>query len=104
MQLRTSGKDAVDDSSDDYVWDVFYHRPATLSEWNAAANVGTVCVTTTTFLPHITCSCFSSTGLPSDLKGYDSLSDSDDEFLDEADEDSNGKANRPSVVLAYLFA
>lgn len=28
---------------DDYVWDVFYHRPATLSEWNAvAANVGTV--------------------------------------------------------------
>lgn len=23
----------------DYVWDVFYHRPATLSEWNEAANV-----------------------------------------------------------------
>lgn len=30
--------------SDDYVWDVFYHRPATLSEWNEAANVGTLCV------------------------------------------------------------
>lgn len=30
--------------SDDYVWDVFYHRPATLSEWNAAANVGTLYV------------------------------------------------------------
>jgi hypothetical protein len=27
---------------DDYVWDVFYHRPATLSEWNEAANVGTL--------------------------------------------------------------
>ena len=26
----------------DYVWDVFYHRPATLSEWNEAANVGTL--------------------------------------------------------------
>ena len=29
----------------DYVWDVFYHRPATLSEWIEAANVGTLCVT-----------------------------------------------------------
>ncbi|KIM78501.1 hypothetical protein PILCRDRAFT_824407 [Piloderma croceum F 1598] len=30
---------------DDYVWDVFYHRPTTLSEWNAAiANIGTLCV------------------------------------------------------------
>jgi len=28
-------------SNDDYVWDVFYHRPTTVSEWNAvAANVG----------------------------------------------------------------
>ncbi|KAF8237136.1 hypothetical protein L208DRAFT_1431751 [Tricholoma matsutake] len=31
-------------TSNDYVWDVFYHRPATLSEWNEAANVGTLCV------------------------------------------------------------
>lgn len=31
-------------SGDDYVWDVFYHRPATLSEWNDVANVGTVYV------------------------------------------------------------
>lgn len=31
--------------SDDYVWDVFYHRPASLSEWNhVAANVGTLYV------------------------------------------------------------
>ena len=30
------------DSDADYVWDVFYHRPATLTEWNAAANVGTL--------------------------------------------------------------
>jgi hypothetical protein len=30
---------------DDYVWDVFYHRPTTLGEWNAAiANIGTLCV------------------------------------------------------------
>jgi len=29
-------------TDDDYVWDVFYHRPATLSEWNVVANVGTV--------------------------------------------------------------
>jgi hypothetical protein len=29
-------------SDNDYVWDVFYHRPATSTEWNAVANVGTV--------------------------------------------------------------
>ena len=32
----------VDDS--DYVWDVFYHRPTTLSEWNQVANIGTLYV------------------------------------------------------------
>ena len=31
-------------SDGDYVWDVFYHRPATLSEWNEVANVGTLSV------------------------------------------------------------
>ncbi|KAF8909012.1 hypothetical protein CPB84DRAFT_1813251 [Gymnopilus junonius] len=57
----------------DYVWDVFYHRPATLSEWNEVANVGTV------------------TGLPPSFgDDYDSASDSDEE-LDEADEDSNAE-------------
>ncbi|KAF7296485.1 Iwr1 domain-containing protein [Mycena chlorophos] len=59
-------------SSDDYVWDVFYHRPVTLSEWNAAANVATI------------------TGLPASLTdAYDSASDSEAE--DEADEDSNAE-------------
>ncbi|KAF8073646.1 hypothetical protein FPV67DRAFT_1666409 [Lyophyllum atratum] len=58
--------------SDDYVWDVFYHRPATLSEWNAAANVGTL------------------SGLPPSITNpYDSPSDSEEE--DEADEDSNAE-------------
>ena len=32
-----------DDS--DYVWDVFYHRPTTFSEWKQVANVGTLYVT-----------------------------------------------------------
>ncbi|KAF8654619.1 hypothetical protein AX16_003530 [Volvariella volvacea WC 439] len=59
------------DSEDDYVWDVFYHRPATLTEWNAAANVGMI------------------TGpLPSDIDPYDSFSDEEE---DEADEDSNAE-------------
>ncbi|KAJ7246398.1 hypothetical protein C8J57DRAFT_1360395 [Mycena rebaudengoi] len=59
-------------SIDDYVWDVFYHRPATLSEWNEAANVGTL------------------TGLPPSITDpYDSASDSEEE--DEADEDSNAE-------------
>ncbi|KAF8195510.1 hypothetical protein BJ912DRAFT_923745 [Pholiota molesta] len=60
-------------SDNDYVWDVFYHRPATSTEWNAVANVGTV------------------TGLPPSFgDGYDSTSDSEEEF-DEADEDSNAE-------------
>ncbi|KAF4617307.1 hypothetical protein D9613_006005 [Agrocybe pediades] len=60
-------------TDDDYVWDVFYHRPATLSEWNAVANVGTV------------------TGLPRSFgEEYDSASDSEEE-MDEADEDSNAE-------------
>ncbi|KAH7913425.1 hypothetical protein BJ138DRAFT_1146173 [Hygrophoropsis aurantiaca] len=57
---------------DDYVWDVFYRRPATLNEWVAAANVGTL------------------TGLPPSLTDpYDSDTDSEEE--DEADEDSNAE-------------
>jgi len=57
----------------DYVWDVFYHRPATLSEWIEAANVGTL------------------TGLPPSFGAvYDSASDSEEEE-DEADEDSNAE-------------
>ncbi|KAF8895310.1 hypothetical protein BD779DRAFT_1498770 [Infundibulicybe gibba] len=36
--LALSEKSGVED----YVWDVFYHRPATLSEWNQAAKVGTL--------------------------------------------------------------
>ncbi|EDR13317.1 uncharacterized protein LACBIDRAFT_309045 [Laccaria bicolor S238N-H82] len=59
-------------SEGDYVWDVFYHRPATLSEWNEVANVGTL------------------TGLPPSFGDtYDSASDSEEE--DEADEDSNAE-------------
>ncbi|KAJ7366552.1 hypothetical protein DFH08DRAFT_909780 [Mycena albidolilacea] len=59
-------------ATDDYVWDVFYHRPATLTEWNEAANVGTL------------------TGLPPSITDpYDSASDSEEE--DEADEDSNAE-------------
>jgi len=35
----------INESSSDYVWDVFYHRPASLSEWNSvAARTGTMCV------------------------------------------------------------
>ncbi|KAK0210936.1 hypothetical protein DFS33DRAFT_339401 [Desarmillaria ectypa] len=58
--------------SGDYVWDVFYHRPSTLSEWNEAATIGTL------------------TGLPpSFMDPHDS--DSDSEVEDEADEDSNAE-------------
>ncbi|KAH7885138.1 hypothetical protein F5I97DRAFT_1928562 [Phlebopus sp. FC_14] len=57
---------------DDYVWDVFYRRPYSLTEWNSvAANVGTL------------------TGLPpSDMDDWSSDSEEEE---DEADEDSNAE-------------
>ncbi|GLB38275.1 putative transcription factor Iwr1 [Lyophyllum shimeji] len=58
--------------ADDYVWDVFYHREASLSEWNIAANVGTL------------------SGLPPSITDpYETPSDSEPE--DEVDEDSNAE-------------
>lgn len=73
--------------SDDYVWDVFYHRPVTLSEWNEAAHVGTLCV-----LNAVMSSinwCIHRSGLPPSITdAYASASESEEE--DEADEDSNG--------------
>ncbi|KDQ62178.1 hypothetical protein JAAARDRAFT_170388 [Jaapia argillacea MUCL 33604] len=57
---------------DEYVWDIFYHRPASLSEWNQIANFGTL------------------TGLPPSLNDpY--ASDTDSEPEDEDDEDSNAE-------------
>lgn len=58
--------------AEDYVWDVFYRRPCTLSEWNSVANIGTL------------------EGLPPSLDDPYS-SDSDSEEEDNADEDSNAE-------------
>jgi len=74
VPLDLKGANATTSTSqyNDYVWDVFYHRPATLSEWNEAANVGTLC------------------GLPPLITDpYDSEEESEEE--DEADEDSNAE-------------
>ncbi|KAG2034873.1 hypothetical protein BDR03DRAFT_1001347 [Suillus americanus] len=57
---------------EDYVWDVFYRRPCTLSEWNSVANIGTL------------------EGLPPSLDDPYS-SDSESEEEDNADEDSNAE-------------
>jgi len=58
----------------DYVWDVFYRRPYSLSEWNSfAAKYGTV------------------TGLPLSLEDDDLSDNSESEEEDEADEDSNAE-------------
>jgi len=68
-----SGTPVGEDESGDYVWDVFYHRPVTLSEWNSvAARTGTL------------------TGLPVSVLDPDD-SGSDSEADDEADEDSNAE-------------
>ncbi|KAG1868991.1 hypothetical protein DFJ58DRAFT_653770 [Suillus subalutaceus] len=58
--------------AEDYVWDVFYRRPCTLSEWNSVANIGML------------------EGLPPSLDDPYS-SDSESEEEDNADEDSNAE-------------
>ncbi|KLO05581.1 hypothetical protein SCHPADRAFT_933553 [Schizopora paradoxa] len=59
--------------SDEYVYDVFYHRPTTLSQWTESGNMGTL------------------VGLPSMLFDDDYEIDSESEEEDEADEDSNAE-------------
>ncbi|KAI0768870.1 hypothetical protein BC629DRAFT_1595974 [Irpex lacteus] len=70
--VSASSSGAVDSTEDDdYVWDVFYSRPATFREFYASySNVGTV------------------TGLPDDDEAG---SGSDSEYDDELDEDSNAE-------------
>ncbi|KAH7925892.1 hypothetical protein BV22DRAFT_1119255 [Leucogyrophana mollusca] len=84
----TIGLPSDSSTSADYVWDVFYRRPATLNEWTAAANIGTL------------------TGLPPSITDpYDS--DSDFEEEDEADEDSNGwypfPPSLPHIIRVWTF-
>ncbi|KAG9315538.1 hypothetical protein JVU11DRAFT_3158 [Chiua virens] len=60
--------------NEDYVWDVFYRRPYSLSEWNSfAANFGTV------------------TGIPPSAEDEEWSDNSESEEEDEADEDSNAE-------------
>ncbi|KAI0754619.1 hypothetical protein C8Q80DRAFT_1139964 [Daedaleopsis nitida] len=59
---------------DDYVYDVFYHRPTTFQELyepGSSSNIAKL------------------TGLPPELSGLDGEDSSDDEYSDEDDEDSN---------------
>lgn len=79
----TSSKAAKAASADDYVYDIFYYRPSTASEFVSASAVATV------------------TGLPpnSDDEGFSS--ESEDE--DEADEDSNGEHVRSISHVRWLM-
>ena len=56
----------------DYVYDIFFQRPSTISEIEDAANFAIV------------------TGLPEGFDDDDYDFDSESEYEDEADEDSNG--------------
>lgn len=85
---------------DEYVWDVFYHRPTPMSldEWNALAmNMATVYVypvfSGLKVSVRLTWMCFRS-GYTAPGEGSDS--DDDSEVEDEADEDSNGPSPLPS--------
>ncbi|KAI0629842.1 hypothetical protein C8Q77DRAFT_1138916 [Trametes polyzona] len=65
-----------DGMDEDYVYDVFYHRPTTLQELynpSAGSNIAKL------------------TGLPPELSGLSGEDDSDDEYSDEDDEDSNAE-------------
>ncbi|KAF8440958.1 hypothetical protein L210DRAFT_3621282 [Boletus edulis BED1] len=70
----SSSSDSYASTRDDYVWDVFYRRPYSLSEWNSiAANYGMV------------------TGLPPSAEDEEFSDNSEAEEEDEADEDSNAE-------------
>jgi len=73
--LSASANDSImkppTSADDDYVWDIFYHRPTTLSEWNDLANIGML------------------SSFPASLFDEDYDSESESELEDEADEDSN---------------
>ncbi|KAH0832230.1 hypothetical protein J3R83DRAFT_13201 [Lanmaoa asiatica] len=77
-------------TSDDYVWDVFYRRPYSLSEWNSfAAKFGTLYVD---FADISTIQLiFKRTGLPPSMDDGDLSDNSESEEEDEADEDSNAE-------------
>lgn len=94
-------KDVTMQTSDDYVWDVFYHRPATLSEWNEAANIATLYVVS--HCPFVKIHWFSfRSGLPvSVVNSYESASESEEE--DEADEDSNGSFSSLPLTVPNNF-
>ncbi|KAK7056625.1 hypothetical protein VNI00_002342 [Paramarasmius palmivorus] len=72
MENSQSTNTTSQKSEDDYVWDIFYHRPGPHQQWTQTATVGTV------------------TGLPP-LGDEETDSGSDDEVVDEADEDSNAE-------------
>ena len=90
------GKD-VDSMDEDYVYDVFYHRPTTARELYdpaSSANIAKLYVSIrsqfiapTNLPPRM-----NSTGLPPELSGLSGEDSSDEEYSDEDDEDSNGQS------------
>ncbi|THU86227.1 hypothetical protein K435DRAFT_782950 [Dendrothele bispora CBS 962.96] len=61
------------EDDNDFVWDLFYHKPGSVNDWTQTATVGTI------------------SGLPPLGTQQDSDSDSDSGVEDEADEDSNSE-------------
>ncbi|KAH8824811.1 hypothetical protein DL96DRAFT_1610925 [Flagelloscypha sp. PMI_526] len=71
VSAKSSVNHSRSGSQDEYVYDIFYHRPTTVEEWDSiSTNVATL------------------TGLPSSFNN-EWESDSEEEIEDEADEDSN---------------
>ncbi|KAI0073478.1 hypothetical protein K474DRAFT_1557174, partial [Panus rudis PR-1116 ss-1] len=69
---NANGNGGQDTNNEDYVWDIFYSRPASYKELFDSLNVGSV------------------SGLPHSAMGYLD-SDSDDDMDEEEDEDSNAE-------------
>lgn len=80
----------INSHAEDYVWDLFYRKPLSLSEWNSsAANVGTVWVDLASVSTKVLI--FNQrTGLPPSAEDDELSDNSGSEEEDEADEDSNG--------------
>lgn len=85
--------------NEEYVWDVFYHRPA-ITALASVSNIATMCVThSSQNILHV--SIYYRTGLPPG-ENYDSESESDSAG-DEEDEDSNSTHNESIFLFCVLL-
>jgi hypothetical protein len=89
------------DKDVEYVWDVFFHRPA-ITGIVSVANIATMCVMLLLHILVWRCISYLRSGVPSVAGQYDSESD-EDSAGDEDDEDSNSTHDDLPSSMCYCL-